>query len=114
MIYTLNTRSDVRLEVTRDLLNLDSNEMFNLINNEWNEMISILGMKGISYKKLRGVLTPPHKSNRKEFVFCFDSEKIESSWYGNVVMKRMFSLISKKRNHAIFRAIFVFQQNIMM
>lgn len=106
MIYTLNTRSNVQLEVVRDLFDMDSQDMFCLINKECDEMVSILESKGILYEKLRGVLTPPHKSNRKEFVFCFDSEKVKSSWYGNVIMKEILPLINKQRNHAILQGDF--------
>lgn len=106
MIYTLNSRSNIRLDMMKRTFHLKTHEIFHLINDEWNEMVLILKRKGIKYTDLKSVLTPPHKSNRKEFVFYFDSEKISSCWYGNEIIKIILPLINKKRTHAILQGNF--------
>lgn len=106
MIYTLNARDNIKLQLFKQALELSTKEILGLINEDFNVTESVLSEKGILYKDLRNVLTPPHKSNRREIVLCFDSGRTENSWYGNAIMKRILPNINKKRNHAIFQGDF--------
>ena len=112
MIYILNARDNVKLQIFKQALKLGTKEILELINEDFKVTESVLSKKGILYKDLRNVLTPPHKSNRREIVLCFDSGRIENSWYGNLIMKQILPNINKKRNHAIFQGDFCVTETI--
>ncbi|WP_124065895.1 hypothetical protein [Clostridium sp. E02] len=101
MIYTLNARNNVKLQIMKKAIGLSSKDIMEMICEDAEEVGKILLKKNISYNALRSVLTPPHKVNRRELAFCFDSNRIKETWYGNQIMKVILPLINKKRNHSI-------------
>ncbi|QSD23705.1 hypothetical protein H5A38_05000 [Pectobacterium brasiliense] len=98
-IHTLNARGNVMLEVMRDYLMLSPQIMNAQINIMKNEVVNLLNGKKINYDDLKSALTPDRK--RKEMVFIFDTNLIESDWYGNDVFKQIIPLFKKESNHSI-------------
>lgn len=88
-------------------LNSDKTEIMKAINSEFEETIEILKEKKIKYQSLKNILIPDHKGDKKEVVFCFDSSKIDLSWYGGAVFSHIIPLLNKKRKHAIFHGDFL-------
>ncbi len=107
MIYTVNARSNIKWDVMKRYFNSDKIEIMKVINSEFEKTIEILNEKKIKYQSLKNILIPDHKGNKKEVVFCFDSSKIDSSWYGGVVFSQIIPLLDKKRKHAIFHGDFL-------
>ena len=58
MIYTLNARDNIKLQLFKRALELSTKEILGLINEDFNVTESVLSEKGILYKDLRNVLTP--------------------------------------------------------
>ena len=58
MIYTLNARDNIKLQLFKQALELSTKEILGLINEDFNVTESVLSEKGILYKDLRNVLTP--------------------------------------------------------
>lgn len=112
MIYTLNARDNIKLQMMKQAFELNSKEIMKLINSDFEKTKSVLSDKGISYEELGSVLTPPHKSNRKEIVLCFDTSIIADCWYGNDIIKNILPYISKKRCHALFQGDFCVNSKI--
>jgi len=98
-LHTLDARDHIMLEVTRDYFNLDSKQMFREIQRMRQQVEAFLGDKGIKYSKLRSALVP--SQNRHEIALVFDTEVIESNWYGYEVMKRVIPLFNRKSNHSV-------------
>ena len=107
MLYTINARNNIKWNVMKNYYNLSKSEIMENINSEFKETIGILDEKKINYQSLKAILIPNHKGNKKEVVFCFDSNKIDSLWYGGVVFKQIIPLLDKKRKHAIFHGDFL-------
>ncbi|KTE90016.1 hypothetical protein AT727_08800 [Desulfitobacterium hafniense] len=107
MIYTANARSNVKWDVMKKYYNLNKKKIMEMINCEFEKTIGILESKKIKYQSLKSILTPDHKGNKKEIVFCFDSSKIDSSWYGGTIFSHIIPLLDKKRKHAIFHGDFL-------
>ena len=100
-IYTLNARTSIYFNLMNAVFNMSGKEMLDLINNEYALMVKILHDKGIEYKDLRCILEPPHKANKREYLFCFDAEQSDSGWYSNEIMNEILPLLDKKRKHAV-------------
>lgn len=92
MIHLLNTRSSIFFDVLQRSFRLDSIELNKEINFMFNNTVKAIKAKKIDYGKLKNTLLPAHKGY-KEYVFIFDSTKIESNWYGLEVFRKLFSSI---------------------
>lgn len=98
-IFTLDARNNVMLEVMRDYFELDSDTMHREIQGLHVETQRILTKKGLSYADLKPALVPA--TDRKEAGFIFDSQRIESSWYGYEVMKEILPLMDRQSTHSV-------------
>ena len=87
------------LEVLRDHYKINSKQMFHLIQGMRRQVEILLDEKDLKYDKLRPVLVPSKK--RREIALIFDTEVIESNWYGFEVMKRVIPLFNKSSNHSV-------------
>ena len=107
MIYTVNARSNIKWDVMKKHFGFNKTEIMDIINLEFKKTIEILEEKKIKYQSLKSILTPDYKRNKKEVVFCFDSSKIDTSWYGGVVFSHLIPLLDKKHKHAILHGDFL-------
>ena len=92
MIHLLDTRSSIFFDVLQRSFRLDNVELNKEINFMFSETVRALKEKNIDYDKLKNALLPSHKGY-KEYVFIFDSAKIDSSWYGLEFFRKLFSTI---------------------
>ena len=98
-IFTLDARGNVMLEVIKDYFKLDNCVMHKEIKNMHLDVQNILEDKGIEYIKLKKALVP--SIDRNEAGFIFDSNLIESSWYGNVVEKAILPLLDIRTTQSV-------------
>ncbi|GGZ42730.1 hypothetical protein C8J23_13834 [Shewanella chilikensis] len=98
-IHTIDARGHIMLETMRDYFGLSPEVMFREIQGMVATTIDILNSKGIKYQDLRTALVP--RTDRFEAGFIFDSQDIESSWYGLEVMKQVLPLLDLKSNHSV-------------
>lgn len=98
-IFTLNARGNVMLEVMRDYLNLTNDIMHREIQGMHVATCKTLQSKGISYERLRTGLVP--LADRHEAAFIFDSQCIDSSWYGFEVAKAILPLHDKRSTQSV-------------
>lgn len=98
-IHTIDARGNIMLETMRDYFGLSSEVMFREIQAMVSATIDILNSKGIKYQDLRTALVP--RADRFEAGFVFDSQDIESIWYGLEVMKQLLPLLGLKSNHSV-------------
>jgi hypothetical protein len=84
-IFTLNARGNVMLEVMRDYFRLTNEHMHREIQGLHVATCEALRSKGIAYSQLKAGLVPI--ADRHEAAFIFDSQCIDSSWYGFEVAK---------------------------
>jgi len=99
LIFTLNARGHVMLEVMRDHFKLSSQRLRAEIQGMHHSMIEALAAKGIEYTDLRSALVPT--ADRHEAGFLFDSTAIESSWYGRAVMRQVLPLLDKRTTQSV-------------
>lgn len=95
-IHTVDARGHIMLETIRDYFGATPEVMFREIQGMVNTTVDILKDKGIKYQKLRAVLVP--RAARFEAGFIFDTQDIESNWYGLEVMKQLLPLQDIKSN----------------
>jgi hypothetical protein len=98
-IFTLDARDNVMLEVMRDYFKVNSGVMHREIQGMHVETQHVLAQKGISYTELKSALVPA--TDRNEAGFIFDSQKIESSWYGYEVAKILLPLLDKRSTQSV-------------
>lgn len=84
-IFTLNARGNVMLEVMHDYFKLTTAAMHREIQGLHLATQEILQSKGIAYAQLKSGLVPI--PDRNEAAFIFDSQCIDSSWYGLEIAK---------------------------
>ncbi|MEW8390467.1 MAG: hypothetical protein AB2651_01725 [Candidatus Thiodiazotropha sp.] len=98
-IYTLNARGHVMLEVMRDYFDLSNQVMHREIQAMHLDTVKVLEEKGIPYNQLRPALVPSVDKN--EAAFVFDSQDIESNWYGYEVANVMLPLYDKRSTQSV-------------
>lgn len=98
-IFTLEARGNVMLEVMRDRYLLDSAAMHREIQCLHFEAINALERKGISYSELKSALIP--KTDRHEAGFIFNSQVIESAWYGCEVARQILPLLDHRSTQSV-------------
>lgn len=98
-IFTLNARGNVMLEVMRDYFDLDSKVMRREIQMMHSATLDVLQSKGVDYSRLKPGLVP--STDRNEAAFLFDSDCIDSTWYGFEVAKAMLPLHDERSTHSI-------------
>jgi len=98
-ILTLEARGNIMFEVLQEYFGLSSLQMHTEINTHFDGLLSILKSKKIDYSSLKGALVPD--PDRKEAAFVFDTQQIESSWYGLEVFEKYFPLLPKKTTQSV-------------
>lgn len=110
-IYTIESRENSYLEVTKEYFKLSDKQMYHVIQQAFNEFNNNLySKKSIEYKDLRNVLTP--NINKKEIALVFDSSKIKSAWYGFEAFEKVIQIFDKKSRHSILSGDLIINQNI--
>lgn len=98
-IFTLDARDNVMLEVIRDYFKLTNPVVRREIQAMHRAMVEALTSKGLTYSKLRPALVP--QSDRHEVGFIFDSQCIDSSWYGLEVARVLLPLLDKRTTQSV-------------
>jgi hypothetical protein len=98
-IFTLNARGNVMLEVMRNYFKLTTAAMHREIQGLHLATQEVLQSKGIAYAQLKSGLVPI--ADRNEAAFIFDSQCIESSWYGLEVAKVTIPLFDKRSTQSV-------------
>ncbi|WP_199825214.1 hypothetical protein [Halomonas sp. G11] len=97
-IYTLEARDHGMLEVMADYFEMDHDAIYREINRMFQELLKLLKSKAVNYQELRACLTP--STEKKEVIFVFDSQQIDSNWYGSEVFKKIIPLLDKRTSHS--------------
>lgn len=87
------------LEVMRDHFNLNSIAMHHEIQAIHLDAQRVLVSKGLSYDGMKAALVPA--ADRNEAGFIFDSQEIESSWYGAAVARVILPLLDKRTTQSV-------------
>ena len=98
-IFTLNARGNVMLEVMRDYFKLTTAVMHREIQGLHIATQKTLQSKGITYAQLKSGLVPV--ADRSEAAFIFDSQCIDSSWYGLEVAKATIPLHENRSTQSV-------------
>ncbi len=98
-VHTLNARGNIMFDVIREEFNLTAAQMFAQIQALRHETEECLQAKKISYKDLRSALVP--NQERKDIALFFDTARIDQSWYGLDVMKRVIPLFERETKHSV-------------
>lgn len=98
-IFTIDARDHVFLEVMTDGSGLDSTQVYEEIQGMFSKLITILDEKKIKYENLKHALIPQVK--RKEIGFVFDTNLIESAFYGYQVFEELIPLLDLRSTNSI-------------
>jgi len=93
LIYTLNARDNIILDLLHDHCGVSYAEIKKQILHSFNETKSILKKKGIIYEDLKQALIPLRK--KKELVLVFERQKISDNFYGGVIFDQLLPLLDK-------------------
>lgn len=105
IIYTLNARGHVMLEVARDYFNIGPERMQREIQGMLARTEEILASKSVKYSALKSALVPDLK--RREIALVFDRQRIENSWYGLPIYTALIPLFSKQGNHSVLAGDYI-------
>ena len=97
-IHTVDARGHIMLETMRDYFGATPKVMFREIQSMVNTTVDVLKDKGLKFQELRTALVP--RTDRFESGFIFDTQDIESSWYGLEVMKQF---VIPPKNNRVFK-----------
>jgi len=100
MIFTLDTRGNIQLEVMQSYFNLSADIMYNEINLMLDDLKIILKSKGVKYEDLKSALIPVH-GDKQELILVFDSSKIDNSFYGGAIFEKLIPLLCKESSYSV-------------
>lgn len=98
-IFTLDARDNVMLEVMRDYFKLSNPAVRREIQAEHLNLQQLLLAKGINYANLKAGLVP--SASHHEAGFIFDTQCIQSSWYGLPVARALLPLLDKRTTQSV-------------
>jgi len=99
VVHTIDARGNVLLEVMQGYFGLSSEQMRREIVAAVDYVTEALQLRGIRYADLRAALTP--QSDRQEVALFFDTLRIDDSWYGLQVQRRLLPLLNPKGSHSV-------------
>ena len=100
MIYTLNARDNVLMDVMKDIFKAKPIQLQMIIGDGFDHLKNVLNSNGIKYEGLRGALTP--SKDRRELLLVFDTKKIDNSFYGYEAYKQIIPLFNRGSSHCVF------------
>jgi len=98
-IWTLEARDSVMLQVVTAQFNLTPAQVREEIKRAHEVTVEAIAAKGISYRELRGALTP--QRDRLERAFLFDTARIDEGWYGLAVAEALIPLLPRQLSCSI-------------
>lgn len=93
IIFTLDARENLFLELMAVSLNLSPEEIYKEIRGQFKNLIDILQTKSVKYEDLKYALIPQPKKN--EIAFTFDTNRIDSASYGAEVFSYILPLLER-------------------
>jgi len=100
MIYTLDARSNVILQVARNIFKLNDAKCTKVILDEFKALNNKLNSKNINYDDLKSSLVPVHK-DKQEIALIFDSNLISSNNYGHEVFEILLPAMNKESTYSV-------------
>lgn len=97
-IHTLEARSNMLLEVTRQHFKLNDPQVFQMIQGLLNPAVEILASKGIVYEELRRVLVPSRDRHDRALVFNYT--QFDTGMYGRDVVHRLLPQLRADSSHS--------------
>jgi hypothetical protein len=98
-IHTIDARDNVMPEIIRDHFKLSEQAFQNVIQDLFSKTISLLNERGISYQGLKSGLVP--QADKHEIGFLFNTQDIDSSWYGYDVFQQYFPLLDCRTTQSV-------------
>lgn len=105
LIYTINSRGSVYLEVIKSYFHFSDENMHEMINGLHDALLIQLQDKGLSYKALKPALIP-HK-DRKELVLVCDSSQIDDNFYGEVIWNQVLKAFDIESVNSIMQGDYI-------
>lgn len=99
VIFSLESRSNVLLEVITDHYGLSDSGVFVEIQSAASHLRKLLAAKDIKYSDLKRALVP--NVDRLERAFVFDWTKFDSNWYGRQVHEFMLPLLERRSSCSV-------------
>jgi len=98
-IYSIEARTNVLLESMAKSMKLDSNDVYQVIGEMFEELHVELKKVDINYTELKNCVTPQKKKH--EIAFVFDSNQFESFAYGVEVITHLLPIFDKTSTNSI-------------
>jgi len=99
VIFTVEARSNVFLEVMTEHFRLSESRVFAEIQNSVRQLRGILDAKGVAYADLKRALVP--SIDKTERAFVFDWTKFEVAGYGREVMHRLLPILDRRSTQSV-------------
>jgi hypothetical protein len=99
VIFSLEARSNVLLEVITERYGLSDSRVFAEIQDAASHLRRLLAEKGIKYLDLKRALVP--NIDRVERAFVFDWTKFDSDWYGRQVHELVLPLLERGSSRSV-------------
>lgn len=106
IIFTLNARDNVSIDVTKSILDLNDKETNIFLKEEYNICKNRLKIKGIDYINLKRALVPNQEKDRKEICLVIDTSAMKSR-YGIQLFSELLPLLNKKSTCSIFEGDYI-------
>lgn len=101
MIYTINASTNVMFPVIKSCFELSDEAVYKMINDEHTILVEKLKKKNIKYDDLKRALIPNQEKGKNEVCFVFDTNKIQSNFYGTEIYDKFIPLLDKESTYSI-------------
>jgi len=108
VIYTLEARSHMLLEVVAEHFKLTDAQMFREIQNDHKTLVQVLASKGIKYADLKNALVPT--TDRNERAYLFNWNAVGEANYGRVIVERALPAFDPHSTHSVLLGDWIYHK----
>lgn len=109
VIYTLEARSHMLLEVVAEHFKQSDAQMFREIQNEHKTLVKVLASKGIQYADLKNALVPT--TDRNERAYVFNWIEVGEANYGRVIVERALPAFQPQSTHSVLLGDWIYRED---
>ena len=107
MIYSINTEDYALYPTYKSFFAMSDEMVYNMINDDFNDLKELLRKKGIDYLKLKSALIPNQDKENNEVCLVFDTCFIDDCYYGMEIFSKLIPLFNKESTFSVLSGDYI-------
>lgn len=100
-IFSVEAKDFFSLQILKDIFKLTAHELCTEVLSQLSILEHKLNQSELSYNEFKSVLLPIKNSKKKDYIFVFDTTKIDNYSYGYEIFEKILPCFSKETKHNV-------------